>query len=114
MKEQILAYCAAMNSAMDDLDRICQESERLKSRMYQLDAAVEALKPLIVLGERTVAEVRHPAAESIEMAAEPVHAERLTPLMVETALPQVVPQNLTKSADPTQRRINSVLGLSFA
>lgn len=100
MKEQDLAYCAAMNAAMDDLDRIDQESERLKNRLYQLDAAVEALKPMIVLGSGT--EVRHPAAESMEMAAEPVHADRWS-----------APQNLT-AADPIHRRINSVLGLSFA
>jgi hypothetical protein len=114
MNERGGAYCAAMNSAMDELDLIRQESDRLRNRLYQIDTVVEALKPLIVLDERTVVEDRHPVSESIETAAEPVHADRLTQQMVGIAIPQVVPQKMIESADPIQRRINSVLGLAVA
>lgn len=114
MKQQGLAYCAAMNVAMDDLDRICQESERLKDRQSQLDGVLEALKSLLVSGERTAVEVSHTVAEPIEMVAEPVNTDQLAPQMVGTAIPQIVPQNLIESADPIQRRINSVLGLAVA
>ena len=107
------AYCAAMNAAMDELDLIGQESQRLRNRLYQLDTVVESLKPLMALDERTAVEDRRPVSESIETAAEPVPAD-LTPQMVGIAIPQVVPQKLIESTDPIQRRINSVLGLAVA
>ncbi len=114
MKEQGLAYCAAMKVALDDLNRICRESESLKNRLHQLDAVLEALKPMMALGERTAIEAPHPAAKAIGTTAEPVHADQSTVQMVGTALPQVVPMNLIEPADPIQRRINSVLGLAVA
>src|SRR6516165_3875049 len=107
------AYCAAMNAAMDELSLICQESGRLRNRLYQLDTVVEALKPLMALDERTAVEDRRPVSESSETAAEPVTVD-LTPQMVGIAIPQVVPQKLIESTDPIQRRIDSVLGLAFA
>jgi hypothetical protein len=106
------AYCAAMNAAMDELDFICQESDRLRNRLYQLDTVVEALKPLMVLGERTVGEDPHSLSESI--AAEPVNADRLTAQMAGIARPQVEPQKMIESTDPIRRRIDSVLGLAVA
>lgn len=114
MKEQSLGYCAARNAAMDDLDRICQESERLKNRLYQLDEVAEALKSLIVLGEPAVVEVSRPETELIETAAEPLHGDRLTAQTVGAVLPQVAPQSLLQSADSVQRRFNSVLELAVA
>jgi hypothetical protein len=114
MNERGGTYCAAMNAAMDELNLIRQVSDRLRNRLYQLDTVVEALKPLIVLGEQTVVEDRRPEPESIETAAEPVRADRLTPQMVGIAIPQVEPQKMNDSADPIQRRINSVLGLAVA
>ena len=114
MKEQGLAYCAAMNSALVDLDRICQESERLKNRPHQLDEAIEALKPMIVFGDRTIVEASRPVAEPIEEASKPMLEDQLTPQMVGTALPKIVPMYLIESADPIQRRIDSDLGLAVA
>jgi hypothetical protein len=108
------AYCAAMNAAMDELDLIYQESNRLRNRLNHLGTVVEALKPLIVLDERTVVEDRHPVSKSIETAADPVHEDRLIPQMVAVATPQVEPQKMTETVDPIQRRVSSVLGLAFA
>ena len=108
------AYRAAMNAAMDDLDLICQESERLTNRLHQLDTVVEMLKPLIGLGKQTFVEDRLTESESMETAPEPVHADRLTPLMVGNAIPQIVPQRSIESADPIQRRIDEMLGRAVA
>ena len=36
-QEHAGAYRAAIEAAMNELDFICQESERLKNRQYQLD-----------------------------------------------------------------------------
>jgi len=108
------AYRAAIDAAMDELDLVSRESERLKNRMYQLDSVVEVLKPMIGLGEKTVVEDRRLVSESIETAAEPVYAEVLTPQPDEIALPQFVPQTKGESADPIQRRIDSILGLAIA
>jgi hypothetical protein len=47
MQEKSLAYCAVVNAAMGDLERICAESERLMARLSHLDQVVEALKPMI-------------------------------------------------------------------
>ena len=107
-------YRAAINAAMDELGLICQESERLTNRLHQLDTVVELLKPLIGLGKQTFVEDRRPVSASMETAAEPVQADGLTPHMVGIAIPQVVPQKLIESADPIQRRIDSMLGRAVA
>ena len=43
------AFRAAIEAAMGELDFICQESERLRNRMYLFDIVVEVLKPLMRL-----------------------------------------------------------------
>jgi len=40
------AYRAAIEAAMDELDLISRESERLRNRQHQLDALVKVLEPL--------------------------------------------------------------------
>ena len=80
------AYRSAMNAATEQLSRINREFLGLSNRIHQLDAAVEALKPL--LDERT--EVRRPLDEWTEAAQ-----------MEETA---VAPR----------RRNDSILGLAVA
>jgi len=85
------AYRAAIEAAMDELDVIRQELERLRNRQYQFERVAEVLKPLIGSGEQMVEE--GPA---------------------EIALPQLVPQKMSESADPVQRRIDSILGLAVA
>ena len=107
------AYRVAIDAAMNELNLISRETERLRNRMYQLDSVVEVLKSLIGSGEQTLVEDRRPASESIETAAEPVQAEVSTFQPVEIALTQPVPQK-SGSADPVQRRINSILGLALA
>jgi len=113
MKQQGLAYCAAMKAAMDDLGRICQESEYLMDRLHQLDAAAEALKPFLDKGEETL-ENSCPVSNAAETAVRPAHLDQTTVQLVGTALPEVVPMDLIEPADPIQRRINSVLGLAVA
>lgn len=113
MKQQGLVYCAAMKAAMADLDRICQESERLKNRLHLLDAAAEALKPFIGRREQRV-EVSQPAVETIATGIELSHVDEPIIQMVGSALPEIVPMNLIEPTDPIQRRINSVLGLAVA
>ncbi len=113
-QDQAGVYRAAVDAAMDELDLICQESERLRNRMYQLDTVVEVLKPLIGSGEQTLVEDRRPVSESIETGAEPVNADESTLQLAEIALPQLVPQKKSESQDPIQRRIDSILGLAFA
>ncbi len=99
------AYCSAMNQAMDQLGLINEEGVRVRKRMEQLDLVLEALKPFL-----GAAEDRRPISKSIELPAEPVPA----PQMAEPPVPNVVPPKMIEAADPIQRRINSVLGLSFA
>lgn len=108
------AYRSAMNAAMDELGIINEEARRMSNRLYQLDSLLEALKPFMRSGEQTAMEDRGPMYESMESAAEPVHAVGLKPQMVGSAIPEVVPHKLIESADPIQRRINSVLGLAVA
>jgi hypothetical protein len=107
-------YRAAIDAAMDELDFIRHESERLRNQVYQLDTVVEVLKPLIGSVEQTVLEDRRPVSESIEMAAEPVLADEPTLQPAEIELPQLVPQKKSQSRDPIQRRIDSILGLAVA
>lgn len=108
------AYRAAMNAAMDELDRICQESKQLTNRLYQIDTVVEMLKPLIGLGKQTFVEDRLPVSESIETAADPVHADGLTPQAVEIEHPKLVPQKTSESQDPIRFGIDSMLGRAVA
>jgi len=98
------AYRAAIEAAMDELDFICQESERLRNRQYQFEKVVEVLKPLIGSGEQTV----------VETASKPMLADEWTPQATEIALPQLISQKQSESSDPVQRRIDSVLGLALA
>ena len=107
-------YRAAIEAAMDELDHICQGLERLKNRQYQFEKVVEVLKPLIGSGEQTVAKDRRPISDSIEAAPEAMYAHESTLEPAETELPQLVPQKMSESADPVQRRIDSILGLAFA
>ena len=107
------AYRAAIEAAMDELDFICQESERLRNRQYQFESVVEVLKPLIGSGEQRW-EDRLLVSDSIETAAEPAQADGSTLQTAEIALPQLVPQKMSESADPVQRRIDSILGLAVA
>jgi hypothetical protein len=108
------AYRAATNAAMDELDLICQESKQLTNLLHQLDIVVEMLKPLIGLGKQTFGGDREPVSESMEMASEPVYADGLTPQTIEIELPKLVPQKTSKSQDPIQRRIDSMLGRAVA
>lgn len=108
------AYRVAMNAAMDKLGLIDEEASRLSNRMHQLDSLVEALNPFMRSSEQTSVEDRRPVYKSIDSPAEPVHADELTPQIVGSAIPEVVPQKIIESADPIQRRINSVLGLAVA
>ena len=103
-----------MNAAMDKLGLIDEEASRLSNRMHQLDSLVEALNPFMRSSEQTSVEDRRPVYKSIDSPAEPVHADELTPQIVGSAIPEVVPQKIIESADPIQRRINSVLGLAVA
>lgn len=90
-QENAGAYRAAIETAMDELNFICQELERLRNRQYQFERVAEVLKPLIGSGEQMVEQ--DPA---------------------EIALPQLVPQKMSESSDPVQRRIDSILGLAVA
>ena len=90
-QENAGAYRAAIETAMDELNFICQELERLRNRQYQFERVAEVLKPLIGSGEQMVEQ--DPA---------------------EIAVPQLVPQKMSESADPVQRRIDSILGLAVA
>ena len=108
------AYRAAIEAAMDELDLISRESERLRNRQHQLDALVKVLEPLSGAGERTVVEDRRYASDSIDAALEPVHADESILQPTEIALPQFFSQKKSESADPIQRRIDSILGLAVA
>ncbi len=108
------AYHAAFEAAMEELDRICQESERLRNRQHQLDTVVEVLKPLIGSREQTVLQHRRPVSDSIEMVTEPMHPDELNLQPAEIAPSKLVPQMKSESADPIQRRIDSILGLAVA
>jgi hypothetical protein len=94
-QEHAGAYRAAIEAAMDELDFICQESERLRNRQYQFEKVVEVMKPLIGV------------SDSIE-------ADESTLQPTEIARPQLVFEKQSESADPVQHRIDSVLGLVFA
>jgi hypothetical protein len=107
-------HAGAYRAAMDELDLICQESKRLTNRRYQLDTVVEMLKPLIGLGKQTFVEDRRSLSESMETAAEPVHADGLTPQTVEIALPKLVPRKTSESQNPIQCLIDSRLGRAVA
>ena len=96
------AYGAAIEAAMDELNFICQELERLRNRQYQFEKVVEVLRPLIGSGEQTVVETK------------PVHADEWTLQATEIALPQLVSQKQSESSDPVQRQIDSILSLAFA
>ena len=113
MNPRGLAYRAAMNAAMDDLDRICRESEHLKIRLHQLDAAAEALKPFMDRREPRI-ESSHTVDESIEMNLKLSQLSESAIQMVGSALPEIVPTNLIQPEEPIRRRINSVLGLAVA
>jgi len=108
------AYGAAIEAAMDELNFICQELERLRNRQYQFEAVAEVLKPLIGSGEQSVVEDRRRVSYSIETATKPGYVDEWTPQATEIALPQLVSQKQSESSDPVQRRIDSVLGLAFA
>ncbi len=99
------AYRSGMNQAMDQLGLINEEGVRVRNRMEQLDLVLEALKPFL-----GAAEDRRPISKSIESPAEPIPALQ----MVETPVPNAVPPKMIESADPIQRRINSMLGLAVA
>ncbi len=113
-QEHAGAYRAAIEAAMDELDLICQGLERLRNRQYQFESVVEVLKPLIGSGEQTVVEDHRYVSDSIDAAIEPVHTDESTLQTAEIALPQFVSQQKSESADPIQRRIDSILGLAFA
>ena len=81
-QENAGAYRAAIETAMDELNFICQELERLRNRQYQFERVAEVLKPLIGSGEQMVEQ--DPA---------------------EIALPQLVPQ---KMSDPVSSRSTCV------
>jgi hypothetical protein len=108
------AYRSAMNAAVEKLGVINEEGIRVSNRMHQLDSLLEALLPFIRSGEQTPVEDHLQIYKPIESAPEPVHANGLGPQMVGSAIPDIVPQRLLESADPIQRRINSVLGLAVA
>ena len=108
------AYRAAIEAAMDELDLISRESERLRNRQRQLDTLVRVLAPLSGSGEQTVAEDRRPVSDLVEIAPDPVYAHESILQPAEIALPQFVSQQKSESADPIQRRIDSILGLAFA
>ena len=108
------AYLSAMNAAIGNLGLINEEAKRVSNRMDQLDSVLEALKPFMCTSEQAAVEDRHLGCESIEATAEPLHPIELAPQMVAIAIPPVVPQKMIESADPIQRRINSVLGLAVA
>ena len=107
------AYRAAIEAAMDELDLISRESERLRNRQHQLDALVKVLEPLSGAGEQTVEDRRY-ASDSIDAALVPVHADESILQPTEIALPQFFSQKKSESADPIQRRIDSILGLAVA
>ena len=106
------AYRSAMNAALDQLGLIDEEAIWVSNRMYQLDSLLEALKPFMSSGDETAADL--PISASVDLAAEAVHADGLTPQLVGRAIPEVVTREVIESADPIQRRINSVLGLAVA
>jgi len=107
------AYRSAMNAALDQLGLIDEEAIWVSNRMYQLDSLLEALKPFMSSGDGTTA-ADLPISASVDLAAEAVHADGLTPQLVGRAIPEVVTREVIESADPIQRRINSVLGLAVA
>ena len=53
-QENAGAYRAAIETAMDELNFICQELEQLRNRQYQFERVAEVLKPLIGSGEQMV------------------------------------------------------------
>ncbi len=108
------AYRAAIEAAMDELNFICQELERLRNRQYQFEAVAKVLKPLIGSGEQSVIEDRRRVSYSMEAATEPGNADESTLQSAEIGLPQFVSQKKSESADPFQRQIDSILGLALA
>jgi hypothetical protein len=117
MNEQVHtdAYHAAVDAAMNELDLILQEYSGLSNRMEQLQAAVEGLKPMMDLDEGTVPAHLHLLSDPMETAAEPLHADQLNLSQpVGVGIPQLVPRKSRESADPIQRRIDSMLGLAVA
>jgi hypothetical protein len=63
---------------------------------------------------RAMEEEDHPVYESIEMAAEPGACGWIDPANGWIAIPHPAPRKTSKSADPIQGRIDSVLGLAVA
>jgi len=107
------AYGTALDTAMEELDFICEKLERLRNRVTQLDTLAEVLKPLIGSGEQLVADNRRPAFDLIEPARDPVQTNEPSFRLAEIELPELVPQK-SESADPIQGRIDSILGMAVA
>lgn len=106
------SYRAAFLTASAELNEVFREVEQLRIRKDRVEKVMEALKPLLESNARDYER----DLVAVPFAPEPAQAavEYEAPSQPAAAAP-VAPRNEAPvSADPIQRRINSILGLAVA
>lgn len=102
-------YCAAFETALEELEQIYSEFQRMRIRKERIEGVVEALKPLVDSADYVVAQPNQPGQSSTQSSS-PVIEPEVTPH--QSPAQPLTSANL--SSDPLQRRIDSVLGLAVA
>lgn len=112
---QSSTYRVALETAMDEMDRLLQEAARLRDRMEQIGTAVDALKTMIGSVETAPADYQRICFELTEPAAEPTNTETYAPQpRMEVVSMPVAHHAKGKDIDPIQARIDAILGLAVA